>query len=113
MIVEDDPLIAFDIEDVVLSAGCEIVGAVHTLSDAFTVLDEGHCTGVILDANLGGETAEPLVEKLKADGIPFVVVSGYSQEQLGFIDANTPLLAKPFSLVALKEMVRKHFLRAS
>lgn len=107
-IVEDEPLIALDIETAVEEAGCIVAGSVTTLTGALELLSEGQCDGVIFDANLGGVSAAPLSEWLKAQRIPFLVVSGYTLDQIDFLDENAPLVGKPFAFEHLVAAIRMH-----
>lgn len=110
IIVEDEPLIALDIEQAVLEAGCLVAGMAHSLADARALIDTAEIHGAILDTNLGGESVEPLLDRLKSDNIPFLIVSGYSPEQLGFVDDDTALVGKPFALRHLTASIRARFL---
>jgi CheY-like chemotaxis protein len=49
----------------------------------------------VLDVNLGHETAEPIAERLRARGTPFVVLTGYSTDQLPSGFHGAPVLSKP------------------
>lgn len=110
VIVEDEPLIAIDIEQAVVAAGCVVAGLAHTLAAAHDLFDKISCDGVILDANLGGESAEPIVDRLQKDNVPFVIVSGYTHEQLGFLDGSVPLVGKPFGFESLTASIRENIL---
>ncbi len=113
IVVEDEPLIALDIEQAVLEAECAVVGMAHTLKDALVMIDAVPCDGVVLDANLCGETAAPLVERLQTKRVPYVVVSGYTRDQLGFVDEKAPLVGKPFAFEELTISIRNHLVKAN
>ena len=110
IIIEDEPVIALDIEQAVVEADCFVAGMAHTLKEALAMLESVPCDGVILDANLAGKTAEPIVERLRAGEIPFVVVSGYTREQLDFVDDSIPIVGKPFATDSLISSIREHLL---
>jgi hypothetical protein len=59
----------------------------------------------VVDANLAGSSAAPIGSALRKRGIPFVVISGYSKQQLlaGLQDA--PFLPKPVNPVELLSVV--------
>ncbi|SPH25040.1 Transcriptional regulatory protein TcrA [Defluviimonas aquaemixtae] len=111
IVVEDEPLIALDIEQAVVEAEGAVVGMAHTLRDALAMMDAVPCDGVVLDANLGGETAKPIVDRLRTKGVPYVVVSGYTRDQLGFVDNGAPLVGKPFSFAELTVSIRAHLMK--
>lgn len=106
-IVEDEPLVALEIEEALTKAGCVVTGMAHTVEKALAALQCAALDAVILDANLKGETAEPIVQQLKIKAVPFVLVSGYQRDQLGFKEENAPLVVKPFVAEELVSALRK------
>ena len=81
LIVEDEPMLAFALEETLIEAGFEIAGVAARLETALALIEIGDCDAAIVDANLAGVSAGPAALALKARAIPFVVVSGYSREQ--------------------------------
>ena len=108
LIIEDEALIALDIEQAVEDAGATVAGMVHTAEDGLAALDTVEFDAVIVDANLGGDSAEPIVKRLDETRVRYLVVSGYSRDQLGFIGADAPLLGKPFAFAELGTAIRAH-----
>ena len=105
LIVEDEWLIADGIEQVLLGAGHVVVGTVATVKQAFEVIGAEALDAVVLDGNLGGQSAEPIADRLAAEKIPFVVVSGNgTMERPGRL-GTAPFLKKPFSPHALLKMI--------
>jgi DNA-binding response OmpR family regulator len=96
LIVEDEPIVAFEIEDILREAGFEIVGCMGSLNKALATLKNTNCDIAVLDANLRGDSAAPVAIVLRERGTPFLFVSGYECAYLpeGFRDV--PLLSKPF-----------------
>jgi DNA-binding response OmpR family regulator len=82
LIVEDEPTTALNLEDLLLDAGFEIAGVVGKLEKALALIDRGTCDAAIVDANLDGVSASPVASALAARGLPFIVLSGYSPEQI-------------------------------
>ena len=81
LIVEDEPMLAYAIEELVTEAGFRIAGVAGRLETALAIIEEGVCDAAILDANLKGVSASPAASALAARGIPFIILSGYSREQ--------------------------------
>jgi len=81
LIVEDEPMLAFTVEDLLVEAGFGIAGVVGRLPAALKVIEGGGCDAAIVDANLAGVSASPAAAALAARGIPFIVLSGYLPEQ--------------------------------
>jgi DNA-binding response OmpR family regulator len=97
LIVEDEALVAFDIEAALMAAGLEITGLAISVRAALHLLQTEPCDAAVLDANLNGESAEPVATALQERGIPFVVLSGYGSEQRPPALRNAPFVTKPFA----------------
>ena len=95
LVVEDEFLIGLDIGQQLADAGFEVVGPATSVAKALKLIAQRGCDIAVLDVNLGGETCEPVAQKLRASGKPFVVLTGYSPDNLvpSFNDAT--ILTKP------------------
>ena len=94
MIVEDEMLVAMELEDLLAEQGCAVMGPAPNADRALALLDEELPDAAVLDVNLNGQTALPVVTALRAQGVPFVLATGYSQSlQPELKDA--PRLDKP------------------
>ncbi len=71
LIVEDEAIIAFDLEDAVLSRGARAAVCLD-LESALAEAAAGDIDAAILDYNLGGKTVLPVADLLQQKGIPFV-----------------------------------------
>jgi CheY-like chemotaxis protein len=81
LIVEDEPMLAYALEELVAEAGFLIAGVVGSLRAALAIIESEIFDVAILDANLKGVSAGPAATALTARRIPFVVLSGYSRDQ--------------------------------
>jgi DNA-binding response OmpR family regulator len=95
--VEDEGLIAMELEDLLGDLGHEVIGPAATVESALTLLEGARPDAAVVDANLGGESARPVVEALQAGGIPVVLASGYEPQDLETLGLGVPLLRKPYS----------------
>ncbi len=114
LLVEDDLLLAMEMEDVLRDLGCEIVGPFGRLGEAINAAFSEGLDGAIVDLNLRGEMSFPLIEELKRKRIPCVLCSGYAdlpemRSQLGEI----PKLGKPCNHEHLIAIMRTAFIRPS
>jgi DNA-binding response OmpR family regulator len=107
LIVEDEPAIALEIESILSRVGFAIAGCVASVDRALDVIERRKCDIALLDANLHGESVEPVAAALTQRRIPFLFVSGYGRVFLPerFLDA--PLLSKPFEPAELIRRVRQ------
>jgi DNA-binding NtrC family response regulator len=95
LIVEDEPVIAFALEDVLTDAGFQIAGVVADLVTAIALIESGSCDAAIVDANLTGVSASPVAIALAARGLPYIMMSGYSKEQMQGEYPRAVFLSKP------------------
>lgn len=77
LVVEDEPLLAFDYVDELEERGACPELALN-LKQAIAALEKGLPDLAILDVNLGTETSWPVAETLSSRHVPFVLVSGYA-----------------------------------
>lgn len=88
-------MIALGLEDVLVDAGFAIAGVVGKLGPALALIESGACDAAIVDANLDGVSASPAAVALADRGLPFIMLSGYSKEQMGGEYPRAHFLAKP------------------
>ena len=105
LIVDDEPVLALSLEEILVDAGFTIAAVVYKLDKAVALIESGACDAAIIDANLAGVSASPAASALATRGLPFIVLSGYSREQLerGFPGAT--FMQKPFRSAQLLQAV--------
>src|SRR5215475_5830440 len=106
LIVEDEPLIASEIESILSSAGFDVIGPAGTVRQALALIEQRSCDAAVLDVRLGDETSAPIAHSLIRSGTPFVVVSGYTRAQLPKDFQTAPLIRKPLRAGVLEAEVK-------
>jgi DNA-binding response OmpR family regulator len=101
LIVEDEYYLADDLARTLRDRGAEVLGPVGTISEADAIVSNGGIDCAILDVNLRGEMIFGLADRLQAEGIPFLVASGYSSGALPERFNGVPKIEKPFSAADL------------
>ena len=94
LIVEDQPLIASNIEDVLRELGCT-VGYAASVADALMQIERTSWDAALLDVGLADGNVYPVAERLNGMKIPFAFATGTIEE----IDpkfSSAPVLRKPF-----------------
>lgn len=109
LVVEDEAIISFLIEDMLLSLGCASVAHAGTVKQAINVLSEQMPDAAVLDLNLAGESGYAVAEKLEEGGIPFVFATGYGETGLPARWRERPVIQKPFTLESLGSALRTAF----
>ena len=102
LIVEDEVIVAFNMECEIQDAGGEIVGPAHTLVEAEQLLNE-EIDVAILDINIGGQSVWPIAKALRERGIPYVLASANCGDPHAVDPAFTdvPCFDKPVSMPRL------------
>lgn len=97
LIVEDEPLTAFDTEQMLLSAGYEVVGTVDRVAEAEPLIESAADVDLILsDVRLTGERSGVDLARIAKDrGVPLLFVTGSVPE--GADNLAIGVLLKPYS----------------
>jgi DNA-binding response OmpR family regulator len=96
LVVEDEALIAFELQATLTDAGAQVIGPSLTLAEAFAVASRESLSAAILDVRLGRDTVGPVARQLAARDIPFLFYTG--QVETGPIRAQWPhckIILKP------------------
>ncbi len=101
LVVEDDALIALDVEQMLVELGHTVVAILATAVEATARLRPSPPDLVVLDLDLGRGPDFALAERLAAQGPPFVIASGYVD--LPETLRHVPCLTKPYTKAALQQ----------
>lgn len=107
LVVEDEFLLAMDIESAIREEGGEIVGPIVSLEEAVATAEREALNAAVLDLNLRGEMSYPVAEVLDRRQIPFLFATGYSQNRLPNEFRSRPCLRKPFTWLALTTALQR------
>lgn len=107
LIVEDEPLIAFDAEYLLSDHGFHIVATLDRVGDAVALIEGGAAIDLVLaDIDLADGSGTDVARAAKAVGIPVLFVTGSCPPDAGTLA--TASLAKPYAkrdLVAAIQVV--------
>lgn len=108
LIVEDEFLLAMELEALLEQRGCMVLGPVSSVGQALVLLDGEQPELALLDVNLKGERATPLAAALRERGVPFVLITGYGGAQLSEPELrDAPRVDKPVECRALRRAVKR------
>lgn len=82
LIVEDHYVVAEALRFLLGSYGGSVTATVPDLERAFRTLEDSRVDIAVLDIDLNGTSVVPFAQHLAAEGIPFVFLTGYGDEQL-------------------------------
>lgn len=107
MILEDDLLNAFLIEDTLKQAGHEIVGPAKTVPQALGLLEKGGVDAAILDLQINDELSYGVGSKLDELHIPWAITTAHPPSFVGPQFSHVAFLSKPFGVAALLDLIEK------
>ena len=107
LIVEDEPLVAMHLEDLLIALGHAVVGLATRIDKALILARDGDIDFAILDVNVAGIQSFSVAGILRERGIPFIFATGYGVE--GLIDGYRDELAlrKPYQEVDLESIIEQ------
>jgi light-regulated signal transduction histidine kinase (bacteriophytochrome)/CheY-like chemotaxis protein len=104
LIVEDQLLIAMDLEADLEEAGLRVLAIASSVSQGMDALEKARPDLAILDVNLGNETSLPLAAELRRRCIPFIFATGYGDGgALPAEYAGVPVVRKPYDRGAIAD----------
>ena len=102
LVVEDEALIALELDTELSRLGWTVLGPACTLDEGMEMAKNAEdLIAAVLDVNLNGESVYPLAQALQDRHIPFVFCTGYDvvDPEGRFMDA--PVMHKPVDIALL------------
>lgn len=97
-VVEDETLVAMQLEDMLLDIGCILAGMAMRVPRACEMLlRDGAPDAAILDVNIAGEKVFPVAELLRTMQVPIVFATGYGRSGVPEDWHDRPILQKPYT----------------
>lgn len=109
LLVEDEGLIALDLQQVLEGWGCSVMGPVANANAALSLIAEYWPDAAILDININSGTSEPVGEALRLGGCPFVLLTAYQTVDVSGAFKGAPLLRKPLNEQSLQKALGSLF----
>ena len=108
LVLEDEPIIALNIEGILRDEGFDIAASLATCASAIEWLMTHYADVALLDVDLQDGSCELVAQRLLDLGIPFVVFSGSNpgEETIDPVFLKGAWLAKPAASPRIVEAVR-------
>lgn len=103
MVVEDEFVIAMQLQSLFEEEGAQVLGPYHNLADALEHAKTDDISAASLDVNLGRDTAAPVASLLAERHVPFVFYSVQTNDPSLADWRHVPLIQKPADPSALIE----------
>lgn len=105
-VVEDQPMLASTLRDVLTSSGIVVIGHAYDMPAAFTWLDRGLVPDVALvDVMLPSGPAYPVVDRLRELPTATLLITGLPCDQIPAAYQDLPCLEKPFGVRGLLKAI--------
>lgn len=103
LIVEDEPVIAMLLEEMLTEYGFQVVAVAATLEQARALASTLELDGALLDVSLGEDEVFPVARVLDDRGLPFAFTTGYGSVGLPPEWEKRPVFNKPYNIQLLAE----------
>ena len=102
LVVEDDYMIAQEVQQELEQAGAVVLGPVSSVGKALAILKSDRpIDAAVLDVNLGGELSFPVAEALEASAVPFLFATGYNSADIPGEWRRATIVMKPLQISAV------------
>jgi DNA-binding LytR/AlgR family response regulator len=113
LVLEDEFLIAMDVEQICREAGAADVVLARTLEEAEDACSESSFDAAVVDIFLGQQPTFAFASSLKARGTPFIFASGYSDLGAKAAEfADVTVVGKPYEETELVKALAASRLKA-
>ena len=113
LILDDEMLIAFELESIVRDLGFDVLGPVGDVEAALTMARREQIDAAVLDIHLNGNsTSYPVAEALESRRIPFMFVTGIDKGGMASLFPGAAVVQKPFAQQQIQEAVNRMMAKA-
>ena len=108
LIVEDEILIAMDLEDMVAEMGGTAVASAHNIQTAIKLAESIEADAAILDVDVAGQLVFPVADILQARDVPIIFHTGHGlKEDLMDYYGCAEVFSKPSDDAALRHAMTR------
>jgi CheY-like chemotaxis protein len=106
LVVEDEALVALQLQEDLESDGHHVVGPARCLEQGISLALNEDIDAALIDVSLGRDTSTPIADQLLARKIPFAFATGYADgTMLPEHLRKVPRLSKPYALADVRRLV--------
>jgi len=106
LVVEDEFLVALQLQDDLERAGYSVIGPARSVQQALHLTSQEKFDAALVDFRLGSETSESVANQLIEMGIPFAFATGYVDSSVLPSHLRTiPKLDKPYLIQQVREVL--------
>lgn len=101
LIVEDEPVIALNIRDILIELGYHPVGPAGSIAEATRLAQPSAIDAAILDISLPDGTSFALATSLMKAGVAVLFATGRDYDPRSHDTAGAAMISKPFDIASL------------
>jgi|SRR6185503_19337172 len=110
LLVEDNFLVATDLEWMLRELGCEVVGPVASVEEGVELATRERLDGAVLDVNITGGNSGAIARLLRSRHCPFFFVTGYASPAFDDVSfSRARRLRKPVDVLQLQDAIVAEF----
>jgi CheY-like chemotaxis protein len=103
LVVEDDQILALQMQDILSSLGFEVLGPARSLEAGLRLAEASEVDAAVLDVRLDqGQRVFPVARTLQRRSIPFSFMTGYTDPEL-----EGPVLKKPIETGSVAAVIEQ------
>ena len=107
LILEDEAIIAWDIEAELESRGVSVAGVAGRLAEAMALVEAGGITVAILDINVGTANSYGIAQSCRERGIAVIFLTGDTGDQRPDDLSHFEVVSKPVNYNQLMDALRR------
>lgn len=107
LVVEDEALIAMDLQALLEDAGYRVIGPANSSAAALKLIDADEPDVALLDVNLGRSDAFGVASVLTERKTPIIFLTGHTAHKLPPAHRHLPLVSKPYLPQVLLQAVQR------
>ena len=108
LVVEDEFMVALELEQALCDLGYAVLGPAASAEDALRLLERERPDAATLDVRLRDGRVTPVAERLRAAGVPFVLVTSCGEGELPEpVLREAPRLDKPCDARGLRPAIAR------
>ena len=96
LVVEDEALIAMDLQSLLEDAGYRVLGPANSTASAMALLNGDAPDVALLDVNLGRSDVFGVANELATRKTKLIFLTGHTAQKLPLAHRHRPLVAKPY-----------------
>ena len=102
LVIEDNSILAMALEETLIHLGHDIAGTAHTLEDGERLARDSDCNFAVVDIDLHGRDAFPIVDILLGRNVAFVLATGLPHDEIPAPYNQSYIVSKPYDMRELK-----------